>query len=107
LIPNTELGLTPFRGGDTIEHYAAPSGMKRDGISESEWARRFNEVVALLQLLLHPDLIIVSGSITDRWPDLAHFIEPAAHVVSARFRGDAGIIGASMAANHGPATSPE
>jgi polyphosphate glucokinase len=108
LIPNTELGLTPFRGWDTTEHYAAPSAMKRDGISEPEWARRFNEVIDLFQLLLHPDLIIVSGSITARWSDLAHLIEPAAHVVPAEFRGDAGIIGASMAARRqGIGMSPQ
>ncbi|HXV71158.1 MAG TPA: ROK family protein [Acidimicrobiia bacterium] len=108
LIPNTELGMTPFRGGDTIEHYAAPSAMKRDGISEPEWARRFNEVIARLQLLLHPDLIILSGSITVRWSELAHFIEPDAHVVPGQFRGDGGIVGASMAARRqGVGLSPQ
>lgn len=104
LIPNTELGMTPFRGGDNIEHYAAPSVMTRDGIAEREWAERFNEVIALLELLLHPDLIIVSGSITARWSDLAHFVEAQVPVVPAQFRGDAGIIGASIAARPGGQT---
>lgn len=49
LIPNIELGMTPFRGSD-IEQYAAPSVMTRDGIDEREWAERFNEVLSLRAL---------------------------------------------------------
>lgn len=66
LIRNTELGLTPFRESN-IEQYAAPSVMRREGFDEREWTKRFSEVIALFELLLRPDLIIVSGGITARW----------------------------------------
>lgn len=106
LIPNTELGMTPFRGSD-IEQYAAPSVMTRDRIDEREWSERLNEVMALVDRLLHPDLIIVSGGITARWSDLADLVECGVPLVPAHFRGDAGIIGASIAArSRGLAISP-
>jgi polyphosphate glucokinase len=103
LIPNTELGLTPFRDSD-IERYAAPSVMRRDGINEREWAERFSEVVALLELLLHPDLMIVSGGITTQWSELTEHVVSQVPLVPARFQNDAGIIGASIAARSGGLT---
>ena len=63
LITNTDLGVTPFRGAD-IEQYAAPSVMARDGIDEREWANRLNEVVGVFELMLRPDVIVVTGGIT-------------------------------------------
>ena len=100
LIPNTELGLTPFRESD-IEQYAAPSVMRREGFDESEWTKRFSEVIALFEQLLRPDLIIVSGGITARWSDIANSFESRVPLVPAHFQDDAGIIGASIVARFG------
>jgi len=106
LIPNTELGLTPFRESD-IEQYAAPSVMRRGGIGESEWTKRFSEVITLFERLLRPDLIIVSGGITARWSDIANFVKCRVPLVPAHFQDDAGIIGASIFARSGGLTKPQ
>jgi polyphosphate glucokinase len=100
LIPNTELGLTPFRESD-IEQYAAPSVMRREGIDENEWTKRFSEAIALFEQLLRPDLIIVSGGITARRSDISNFVECRVPLVPAHFQDDAGIIGASIFARSG------
>ena len=98
LIRNTELGPTPFRESD-IEQYAAPSVMRRRAIDESEWTKRFCEVIALLELMLRTDLIVVSGGITARWWDIADFVECRVPLVPSHFQDDdAGIIGARIVA---------
>ena len=81
--------------------------MRRGGIDEGEWTKRFSEVIALCELLLRPDLIIVSGGITARWSEMADFVESRVQLVPAHFQDDAGIIGASIVARSSGPGKPQ
>lgn len=97
LVPNTELGHLEFRG-DSIERWAAASARERDDLGWSAWASRVNDVLAAVERLFSPDLIILGGGVSkkaERW--VPHLVA-GCEVAVAHSANSAGIVGAAMAA---------
>ncbi len=96
LVPNTELGHLEFHGMDA-EHYAAARLVKREGMELEEWAKRVEELIAHIDMLFSPSLIIFGGGISKRFDRYGDF-DVDVPVVPAELRNNAGIVGAALAA---------
>ena len=95
LVPNTELGHLEFKGMEA-ERYAASRLVEDDGLDVDTWANRVQEVLAHLERIFSPDLIIFGGGISKRFTDYAHHFSTSASLVPAVLRNNAGIVGAAM-----------
>lgn len=99
LIPNFELGHLQLDGHADIERYAASKAIEREGISLAEWADRAARYVRHVEMLLNPDRFVIGGSISKQSDEFLPFPGVAAPVLPARFRNDAGIVGAARLAS--------
>jgi len=97
LVPNTELGHLEFRG-DVAESYAAGRLVKRESNSIEWWARRVDELLSYIELLLSPNRIIIGGGISKRFEEFVDFLNTDAELVPASLKNNAGIVGAALAA---------
>jgi polyphosphate glucokinase len=98
LIPNFELGHLQLDGYEDIERHAGAKTIEREGISLEEWADRAARYVRHLELLMHPDRFVLGGSISKIADRYLPFEGVSAPVVPARFRNNAGILGAALLA---------
>ncbi len=57
-----------------------------------------NEYLARMQALFWPDLFILGGAVSERFADFAPLLRSQARIVPAHFAGQAGVIGAALAA---------
>ena len=97
LVPNTELGHLVMWGG-SAELKAGAAAKTREGLSWDKWAKRVDRYLAYVERLFSPDLLIVGGGVSrdhQKWVPLLHC---RAEVVPARFRNNAGIVGAALLA---------
>mgnify|MGYP001554851437 FL=1 len=69
-------------------------------MSYKEWGKRFNTFLALVELLISPDLIILGGGTSKKFNEFKQYITIDTPVVPAELRNEAGIIGAAAAALH-------
>ena len=97
LVPNSELGHLPFKGG-IVEHYAADSARKREDLKWKEWAGRFNEVLNYYYKLFYPDLFVIGGGVSKKFHKFEGLLDVPVEVKPAMLLNEAGIIGAAMAA---------
>jgi polyphosphate glucokinase len=101
LVPNTELGHLPLKGGEA-EHYAASSVREHRGLDWDKWGRRVGRYLRLLEHLLWPELIIVGGGVSkhfDRYEAaMRSKLAADTEVVPAASLNQAGIVGAALAA---------
>ena len=99
LVPNTELGHIELKGVDA-EEYCSARARKRDGLSWSEWAVRFQEYLDVIEMLLSPDMIVIGGGASrpDRVEKFMPLLQTRAKLVPATLGNAAGIIGAAFAA---------
>jgi polyphosphate glucokinase len=95
LLPNTELGHIEVRGKDA-EKRASDATRKQKELSWEEWAGRLQEVLARLEALLWPDLVVLGGGISKDSDKYLPFIKLHAKVVPAKLLNQAGIIGAAI-----------
>src|SRR5919107_3086236 len=96
LVPNTEFGHIEVRGKDA-EHRAADSARKRDDLSWKEYAKRLDEYLHRVAILLWPDLIIIGGGISKKSEKFFPHLTARTKVVAAEMHNDAGIAGAALA----------
>lgn len=96
LVPNTELGHLEFRGMEA-EDYAAGRVHEDLGLSYEDWGSRVGELLRHLQKLFSPELFILGGGISKYFARFGHMLDVPCEVTPARFRNQAGIIGAAMA----------
>jgi polyphosphate glucokinase len=97
LVPNTELGHLVM-WGSSAELKAGAAAKTREDLTWAKWARRVDKYLAYVERLFSPDLLIVGGGVSrdhHRWLPLLH---TRAEIVPARFRNNAGIIGAALLA---------
>jgi len=99
LLPNTELGHLEVRGTEA-EHRASAKARTDLGLGWAEWSAAVNEVLAAFHRLIWPDLFIIGGGVTENWDNFGPLLTSRAEIVAARFRNDAGIVGAAIAAVH-------
>jgi len=101
LIPNFELGRLPYKK-KPIEHYAANSARKREGLSYEEWAERFNFFLSQVELVCTPDHYILGGGISKHLDVFKHVLTTKIPFEAAKTKNHAGIIGAARAAMLNP-----
>lgn len=97
LVPNTELGHLEVRGMEA-EHRASAKVRADQRLGWQEWADAVNEVLAAYHALLWPDVFIIGGGVTENWQQFGPLLRSRAEIVLARFRNEAGMVGAAMAA---------
>jgi len=97
LFPNTEFGQFTMNG-KVAEKYAADAIRKNLKLSWKKWAKRFNEYITHLEMLLWPDLIIVGGGVSKKFDKFKKYLTTNTEVIPAKLLNNAGIIGAAIAA---------
>ncbi|MEM1318776.1 MAG: ROK family protein [Bacteroidota bacterium] len=100
MFPNTEFGHLYLKGQEQIaEQFAADSVRKREGLSWSGWAQRFNLFLNLVNYTLYPDLIILGGGASKKFEKFSEQLKSPAKVIPAQLLNNAGIIGAALYAH--------
>jgi polyphosphate glucokinase len=97
LYPNTELGHLELRGMDA-EKWASARVRTAEKLGFPEWIARVNEYLKRLHELLWPDLFILGGAVSERFGEFAPLLRSEAQLRPAHFAGQAGVVGAAMAA---------
>jgi polyphosphate glucokinase len=98
LLPNTELGHLEIRGKDA-EDRASDRAREQKEYSWPEWMKRVNEVLARIEALFSPDLLIFGGGVSKHWDEFEPLFKTRAPIVRAQFKNEAGIVGAALAAH--------
>jgi polyphosphate glucokinase len=98
LIPNTELGHIEMRGMDA-EKWASAHVKTVENLDWAAWIERVNEYLARMHALFWPDLFLLGGAVSERFADFAPLLRSKARILPARFAGQAGVIGAALAAS--------
>lgn len=98
LIPNLELGHMAGKGGISIELWASDRARKEEGLSWEEWGTRFDKFLNRAARVCTPDHFILGGGASKKYDNFRDVLTVVTPVHVARFRNDAGIIGAAMAA---------
>jgi polyphosphate glucokinase len=62
------------------------------------WIERVNVYLAQLHALFWPDLFILGGAVSERFNEFAPLLHSDARILPAQFAGQAGVIGAALAA---------
>jgi len=90
-----EFGSLPMHG-DIAERHVAASVRAAEGLSWAEWGRRLGGFIRAVESLCWPDLIVIGGGISAQWRRFFGHVRCRARLVPARFRNDAGTIGAAI-----------
>jgi polyphosphate glucokinase len=93
----TELGHLPLRGMDA-EKWTSAQVRTAEGLDFPGWIARVNEYLAELHRLLWPDVFILGGAVSEHYDQFAPLLRSAAEIRPARFAGQAGVVGAALAA---------
>jgi polyphosphate glucokinase len=96
-MPNTEFGHIQMRGGDA-EAWAAARVRTEQNLDFPEWIARVNEYLALIHGLFWPDVFILGGAVSERFEQFAPLLRSEAEIRAAHFAGQAGVMGAALAA---------
>ena len=96
LLPNTELGHIFLDNGVEAERYAADSARVIKKLKWKDWGKRFDHYLATMESLFWPDLIVLGGGVSKKLEKFAETITVRTPVVPARFRNQAGIVGAAL-----------
>jgi polyphosphate glucokinase len=100
LLPNSELGHMEVRGIEA-EKWTSAHVRTAQKLDWSAWIERVNVYLGQLYALFWPDLIILGGAVSERFNEFAPLLRSAAQIRPAHFAGQAGVIGAALAAaNH-------
>lgn len=95
LVRNTEFGHC-YLNGMIAEHYVSNNARKNENLTWSEFGRRFNEFLHLLERLCSPDLIILGGGISNDFELFSEYFDVKTLVTPAMMFNHAGIIGAAL-----------
>jgi len=102
LFPNTELGHLELNGMDT-EKFASAAVRTALQLEFPAWIERVNTYLARMHALFWPDVMILGGAVSERYAEFAGLLRSECELRPARFAGQAGVIGAAMAAAESPA----
>jgi polyphosphate glucokinase len=97
LTPNTEFGHIQMRGADA-EAWASARVRTEQKLDFPEWIGRVNEYLALIHSLFWPDVFILGGAVSERYDQFAPLLKSQAEIRPAHFAGQAGVMGAALAA---------
>ena len=62
------------------------------------WIARVNEYLKAMHALFWPDVFILGGAVSERFAEFVPLLRPQAQLRPAQFAGQAGVIGAALAA---------
>ncbi len=99
LVPNTEFGHFYMPNGMKSEHYASNRTRKTLGLSWEEWGRRFDEVLAQVDRLLSPELILLGGGASKHFAEYKKYLTINCPVQPAKYQNEAGPVGAALFAH--------
>jgi polyphosphate glucokinase len=99
LLPNTEFGHLEMEGRDA-EHRASARVRTVEGLDWPAWAERVNAYLARMHGLFWPDVFILGGAVSENFAQFAPLLKSPAEIRAAQFGGQAGLIGAALAAAH-------
>jgi polyphosphate glucokinase len=97
LLPNAELGHLEMNGGEA-EAWASARVRTEQSLDFPEWIARVNEYLAIMHALLWPDVFILGGAVSERFDQFAPLLRSPAEIRPAHFAGQAGVMGAALAA---------
>ena len=97
LFPNTELGHLELHGMDA-EKWASARVRTAERLDFAAWIARVNEYLLALHNLLWPDVFILGGAVSARFAEFAPLLRSSAELRPAHFAGQAGVVGAALAA---------
>ena len=97
LVPNTEFGHLELHGRDA-ELTASARVRTEERLDWPSWCARVNDYLARLHALFWPDLFIIGGSISEHFDQFGHLLKCPAEIRRAAHGGQAGVIGAALAA---------
>jgi polyphosphate glucokinase len=104
LYPNSELGHLELRGMDA-EKWASAGARSAERLDFPAWSERVSEYLLALHKLLWPDVFILGGAVSERFNEFAPLLRSPAELRPAHFAGQAGVVGAAMAAAEAPEQS--
>jgi polyphosphate glucokinase len=97
LVPNSEFGHVEMRGVDA-EDLAAARIKTELGLDWPAWIERVNEYLSYMHRLLWPDVFILGGAVSAQFDEFAPLLKSEAEIRPAQFTGQAGVMGAALAA---------
>jgi polyphosphate glucokinase len=97
LFPNTELGHLELHGREA-EKWASAQVRTVERLDFPAWIERVNDYLRCLHQLLWPDLFILGGAVSERFAEFAPLLRSEAQLRPAHFAGQAGVVGAALAA---------
>src|SRR3569833_1900286 len=97
LLPNSELGHMDVRGLEAWK-WTAAHVLTSEKLDWPAWIERVNVYLAELYNLFWPDLFILGGAVSERFGEFAPLLHSEAEIRPAAFAGQAGVIGAALAA---------
>jgi polyphosphate glucokinase len=97
LFPNTELGHLELNGMDA-EEWASARVRTQLGLDWAAWIARVNVYLKKMHTLFWPDVFILGGAVSERFAEFAPHLTSPAQMRPAKFAGQAGVIGAALAA---------
>jgi polyphosphate glucokinase len=99
LLPNTEFGHLEMDGREA-EHRASARVRTAEGLDWPTWAERVNAYLDRMHGLFWPDVFILGGAVSENFAHFAPLLKSPAEIRAAQFGGQAGLIGAALAAAH-------
>jgi len=100
LFPNAELGHLQLHNSDA-ERWASAHIRTQLELDYPAWVERVNDYLALLNSFLWPDLFILGGAVSKDFAAFSPLLRVEAEIRPAQFSGEAGVIGAALAAVDG------
>jgi polyphosphate glucokinase len=97
LFPNTELGHLELNGMDA-EKWASAHVKTSLNLDWAAWSARVNDYLERMQALFWPDVFILGGAVSKDFDQFSSLLRSPAEIRPAHFAGQAGVIGAALAA---------
>jgi polyphosphate glucokinase len=97
LFPNSELGHMELRGMEA-EKWTSAHVRTVEKLDWPAWIERVNVYLGQMHALLWPDLFILGGAVSERYKEFEPLLRSDARIRPAHFAGQAGVIGAALAA---------
>ncbi len=97
LFPNSELGHLELRGLDA-EKWASAHVKTALNLDWPAWAERVNDYLERMHALFWPDVFILGGAVSKDFDKFSSLLRSTAPIRVAQFAGQAGVIGAALAA---------
>ena len=92
--------------GRDAEAWASARVRTEEKLDFPAWIARVNEYLALMHALFWPDVFILGGAVSERYDEFAPLLQSPAEVRPAHFAGQAGVMGAALAAAESDLTQP-